>query len=273
MLEHLSRLSNAESRSISPENPTGARGAGRHVDRWPGSRIGAGAGAGLEGLALHRHRRPRNGHPGGDRGAGRDHAYLADGASDPVAAAGAAHVLGRRGDALGRDAAGRFLLLRLVRALQCQLDAGGGQPGGRVQLLLADAVPQGRAHHGREPVAGRHRVVLLLDRLRAEADRRRGGLFPRAVAAQQPAALWRGAHPARRGAGPGALRRHLHRLGREQQRLVGRRRGQVLPRWRPRLADHLRHRHRGLLRRRLELRASAGGIRLVLDPVPRDCRR
>ena len=28
MLEQVSRLSNAESRSISPENPTGARGAG-----------------------------------------------------------------------------------------------------------------------------------------------------------------------------------------------------------------------------------------------------
>ena len=38
-----------------------------------------------------------------------------------------------------------------------------------------------------------------------------------------------GPHPARRRAGPGALRRHLPGLGRQQQRLVGRGRDQVLP--------------------------------------------
>ncbi|MEZ4506945.1 MAG: hypothetical protein R2848_14115 [Thermomicrobiales bacterium] len=40
MLEQVSRLSNAESRSISPENPTGARGAG-YVHRRPGGGFGA----------------------------------------------------------------------------------------------------------------------------------------------------------------------------------------------------------------------------------------
>ena len=55
-----------------------------------------------------------------------------------------------------------------------------------------------------------------------------------------------------KGAGP--LRRHLHGLGREQHRLVGRGRDQVLHRRRRRVPDHLRHRHRGLLLRRLQLR-------------------
>ena len=67
----------------------------------------------------------------------------------------------------------------------------------------------------------------------------------------------------------GPVRRHLPRLGRQQHRLVGRRGDQVLPGWRQRLADHLRHRYGGLLRRRLELRAPAGRIWRLLHPVPR----
>ena len=72
-----------------------------------------------------------------------------------VATAGAAHLLGRRGDALGRGAAGRLLLQWLVRALQRQLAAGGRQPGRRLQQLLGDALPQTRPHHHREPEPGR----------------------------------------------------------------------------------------------------------------------
>ncbi len=51
-----------------------------------------------------------------------------------------------------------------------------------------------------------------------------------------------------------ALRRHLPRLGRQLQRLVGRGRDQVLPRRRRRVSDDLRHGHRGLLRWSLGLR-------------------
>ncbi len=54
--------------------------------------------------------------------------------------------------------------------------------------------------------------------------------------------------------GQGPLRWHLHGLGSEQQRLVGRRRDQVLYGWRPPVPDHLRHRHRRLLLRFLRLR-------------------
>ena len=82
-------------------------------------------------------------------------------------------------------------------------------------------------------------------------------LPPRPVAAQQSRCRTSEVHTLLDGvAGPGPLRRHLPRLGRQQHRLVGRRRDQVLPGRRRGVADDLRHRHRGLLRRRLELRAS-----------------
>ncbi len=54
--------------------------------------------------------------------------------------------------------------------------------------------------------------------------------------------------------GQGPLRRHLHGLGRQQQRLVGRGRDQVLHGRRHEVPDDLRHRHRGLLLRLLRLR-------------------
>ncbi len=61
---------------------------------------------------------------------------------------------------------------------------------------------------------------------------RRCGLLSRAVSAQQPAALHDRSHPARWRARPRPLRRHVYCLGRQQQRLVGRRRDQVFYGWR-----------------------------------------
>ena len=61
-------------------------------------------------------------------------------------------------------------------------------------------------------------------------------------------------HDPRRRAGPGPLRRHVPGLGRPQQRLVGRGRDQVLPGRRRGVPHDLRHRHRGLLLRLLQLR-------------------
>src|SRR5690606_9013386 len=68
---------------------------------------------------------------------------------------------------------------------------------------------------------------------------------------------------------PGPVRRHLHRLGRELPGLVGRGRDQVLHGRGHGLPHHLRHRHRGLLRRRLELRRARRGLHRLLHPVPR----
>ena len=98
------------------------------------------------------------------------------------------------------------------------------------------------------------------------AERR---LPARAVAPQQPARVARPAHDPGGHRGSGALRRHLPGLGRQLHRVVGRGRDQVLPGRRRRLPDDLRHRDRGLLRRRLELRRARSGVRRVLHPVPR----
>ena len=57
--------------------------------------------------------------------------------------------------------------------------------------------------------------------------------------------------------GPRPLRRDLPGLGGEQHRLVGRRRDQVLHGRRRRLPHHLRHRHRRLLLRVLQLRRTS----------------
>ena len=53
-------------------------------------------------------------------------------------------------------------------------------------------------------------------------------LLPRAVPPREPAALQDRLHHPRRREGPGPLRRHLPGLGRQQHRLVGRGRDQVL---------------------------------------------
>ena len=55
-LGNLSRLSDAKTRSISPENFTGAPGQGGMATEGTGAVAGALAGPGLEGLAVDRHR-------------------------------------------------------------------------------------------------------------------------------------------------------------------------------------------------------------------------
>ena len=96
---------------------------------------------------------------------------------------------------------------------------------------------------------------LLPDQLHADRRAGRLRLFPRAIPPHQSAALQGRLHDPRRREGPRPLCRHLHGLGREQHRLVGRRRDQVLHGRRRRIPDHLRHRHRGLFLRRVQLRS------------------
>ena len=76
---------------------------------------------------------------------------------------------------------------------------------------------------------------------------------PPRVAAQDQGPL----HHPRRRPGPGPVRRHLPRLGSPQSRLVGRRRDQVLHRWRQGVPDDRRHGHRGLLLRLVQLRGQS----------------
>ena len=258
MLADLSRLSNAESRSISPENPTGARGAGGQSTDGLAAASARELGQGWKVSPYIRIAGERNRHPGRNRGTGRDPAHLADGASDPLAAARAAHVLGWRGNPLGRNPDRRFLLPTAGACAAMSARCRCGQSGRRLQLLLGDAVSQA-APASRSKISRRtrsRRFYYQIDYTLTEIPDDAAYLHAQ-WRRSNPLPYRRGAHPARRRAGAGPLRRHLYRLGREQQRLVGRRRDQVLPRRRPRLADHLRHRHRGLFRRRLEFRASA----------------
>ncbi len=164
-------------------------------------------------------------------------------------------VLGRRGNPVRRGPARRLLLHRLVHAHQRQLAAGRRQSGRRLQLLLGNAFPPPCPDHGRKSHSGRHRRLLLPDQLHADRGGSGSRLFPCPVPPPEPAAVQRGLYHSRRCRGPGSFCRRLHGLGCQQQPLVGRRRGQVLHRRRQRVSHHLRHRHRGLLWRRLGLRA------------------
>ena len=141
------------------------------------------------------------------------------------------------------------------------------QSGTRVQLLLGDAVPIGRAAHARESRSGFGGDSLLADQLCVDGSSRGRRLFPRAVSSRQSAALQAGLRDLGRGQRPRPLRRNLRRLGRQQLRLVGRGGNQVLSR-RRRISDHLRHGHGGLFLRGLQFRRRHG--RSVLPP--RLCR-
>ncbi len=92
----------------------------------------------------------------------------------------------------------------------------------------------------------------------------RPGFVPRPVAHRHDHARVPGARPARRRQGQRPVRRHVHGLGAVLGRLVGRGRDQVLHRRRRRVSHHLRHRHGGLLLRRVGLRRRA-----VHQPVHR----
>ncbi len=189
-LGNLSQLSNAVTRSISAENFTGAKGQGGMATE--GHRRGRGPRTrpGLESLAEHRHRGQRPRHPGRHRGPGRDPAHLADGAPDPLAPPGAARLLGRRGDALHRNPAGRLLLQRLVRAQQCEFTAYRRQSR-RAASTATWRCPS--AQHARitvenlspDPIRGFYYQITYT--LTDCAGRPR--LLPRAVAAQQSAAV------------------------------------------------------------------------------------
>ncbi|CAA9530691.1 MAG: FIG01197961: hypothetical protein, partial [uncultured Thermomicrobiales bacterium] len=244
------------------------QGRRRDSDRGHGGGAGARTRPGVEGLPQHHHRRRGDGDPGRDRRAGGDPAPVVHRPPPALAEPCLALLLGRGGDAERRGPARRPVLQRLEPALQRRVVAGRGQPGRRLQLVLGAAVPPLGPDRAREPVPGPGPRLLLPDHLRPDPGARGPGVLPRPMAPFQSAAGRGGAYPAGRRPRPGSLRRHLPGLAGQPQRLVGRGRDQVLPGWRRRLADHLRHRHRGLLWRGLELRAPEGRIRRLLHPIP-----
>ena len=202
-----------------------------------------------------RHRRPR-----------RDPADLDD-ADRQLALQHPAHLLGRSGAAVGRVPGGRFLRDGLGRVRAALVAGGLRQPRQRLQLLLGDALPQALPHHDDEHRRRGH-DALLPDQLHADRCARGRGLLPRPVPPRQSAALQGRLHHPRRRQGPGPLRGHLHGLGRQQHRLVGRGRDQVLHGRRRRVPHDLRHRHRGLLLRLVQLREPARRTSTRSSPRP-----
>ena len=169
-LGRLADMSSARTRSISPENFSGA-GRRRRATEGTGAQAARDLGAGWKispsvqiepGSDVHarRHRRPR-----------RDPEHVvhrpADGPRhDP------AHLLGWPGPTVGRVSDRRFLRPGLGTIRPGQLAAGGRQPEPRLELLLADAVPPARAAHAREPRRRAH-ALLLPGQLRARHRRPR----------------------------------------------------------------------------------------------------
>ena len=145
------RFQPLETRSISAENFTGAKGQGGMATEGPAASSARELGQGWKVSPIHQHRPARDRHDRRDRGPRRDPAHLAHRPSDLVAPPGAPGLLGRRGDAIDRDPARRFLRQRLVRALQHHLAPDRRQPGRRLQQLLGDAIPQARPDHDRKP--------------------------------------------------------------------------------------------------------------------------
>ena len=130
-LGNLSRLSNAETRSISPENLTGEKGKGAMATEGSASVAARDLGQGWKvnpyviiepgaTFELAEHRR-----------AGRDPADLDDARARQVALLDPARVLGRPGAAVDRGADRRLLRVRLGELRAGELAAGVREPGAR----------------------------------------------------------------------------------------------------------------------------------------------
>ena len=122
----------------------------RDGDRGHGRGLGPGSGPGLEGLAEHQYWRERDGHARRDRGTGRDPAHLADGPPQRLAKlVFRCYWDGEETPSIETPLGDFFCNGWCVRT-QHRFAAGGGEPGGRIQLLLGDAVPEERPDYGRE---------------------------------------------------------------------------------------------------------------------------
>ena len=241
-LGSVARLRAVQTRSISPENFDGSAGGGGRATEGTGADMRARPRAGLEGLAERRHRsRARPSTSPTSTAPGRiTHIWITthtdnwrtlllraywDGADEPAI----------------EVPYGDFFCQRLGRFAQVNSQPIAANPHGGFNSYWPMPFRAG-ARLTMENLSDRRRPGLLPDHLRDRRRLRRPGLPARAVAAQQSAGAPDPAHAPRGRRGPGAVRRHLPRLGRQQQRLVGRGRDQVLPRRRRGVPDDLRHR-------------------------------
>ena len=220
-LGNLSRVSNAESRSISAENFTGEKGKGGMATD------GIGAAAARE-LGRGWKVSPCIDVPGNStvtlaniRGFRCDPAALVYRGAQVLAGARAAYVLGQRRDAIGGGPAGRLLLHGLVRAGRHQVAAGCRQPGWRLQCVLGNALSPTRPDHNRKSDSRSDRRLFLPDQLHVDRSGNGARLFPCPVSPPEPAALQGSLHDPRRRPGAGPLCGCLYGLGCQQQSLVG----------------------------------------------------
>ena len=140
----LHRLSRAKTRSISPENFTGAKGGGGQAVNGHRRQGGARPRQRLEGLAVGAIDAGQTFTLAEITGPGRDPAHLDD-ADRPLALLDPARLLGRRDDAVDRSARRRLLRVGLGQVRPGQLASRRRESRQRVQLLLDDAVPASRA--------------------------------------------------------------------------------------------------------------------------------
>ena len=277
-LGNLSRLSDAKSRSISPENPTGDKGKGGMAEDGTG--------------AIHA------------RGLGRGWKI----SPSKRVAPGETLVLGEIEGAgaiqqiwiTPANVRWRDLILRIywdgqqLPSVEAPLGDFFACGWGRYAQVtsLAVCVNPGRAFNCYWEMPFRRGARLTLENRDPETEAviywqinyaltdvpEDAAYFHAQFSAHQSVALQTGLHRARRRARARPLCRDLRRVGRQQLRLVGRGRDQVLSR-RRRMADDLRHRHRGLFLRRLQFRRRGGrsgfSARLhgIHDTRMRDCPR
>ena len=114
---NLAILSDAESRSISAENPTGEKGKGAMATPDPAKSPGAKAGPRMEGRAVRRDRAGRGESAGRYRGRGRDRANLDD-ADGAVALEHHEDLLGRIAGAVSGMPGRRFFRLRMEQVMR-----------------------------------------------------------------------------------------------------------------------------------------------------------
>ena len=159
-LRHVARLRPVLTRSISAENPTGAPGQGGRATTGTGERAARDLGQGWKvspSVEIARRSRIRDRE---HRRRRHDHAHLDDHRGDRLEDPAAADPLGRRFRTGRRGAAGRLLRPGDRRLRSDRLPADLGQSPRRPELVLADAVPDGRADHAREPRRRSRHVVL-----------------------------------------------------------------------------------------------------------------
>ena len=176
---NLYRLSNARTRSISPENWSGEAGRGGMASEGTGAEAARDLGVGWKISPSIKIAPGENCVLAEIDGPGAiQHIWMTP--SGRLAAPDPAHLLGRRGKPIRGMPGGRFLRLRLEPVRPGQLAGGVRQPRKRFELLLAHAFPTPLQDHHDQP--GRERGNSLLpDHLHSDGSAGRYRLLPRPV--------------------------------------------------------------------------------------------